>query len=240
MKILKTFIFLALIISCAEKKTEENISEFDKILGKENVATIDYLVSDFENDFLTRQYPKLDTEKAYQQFLTDLRDDKTKNWKRISEKAIEEFESSDLRLEMYEFPDSVWIIKNSAFDKIEVDSITFFDSGVPYLKSRFKYINPDGTTDYTFSRSHIDIRPDNNYDSIIKRELKTARFIFFGKYFQALESIKDNSAFLKELYKAKDGLGQIPANLTASVMLEYNVDLNDPIIRKIIVLEIAY
>ncbi|WP_445738558.1 hypothetical protein [Mariniflexile sp.] len=141
MKILKTFIFLALIISCAEKKTEENILEFDKVLGKENVVTLDFIVSDFENDFLKRQYPNLNTENAYRQFLTDLRDDKTKNWKRISEKAIEKFESSELRLQMYEFPDSVWILKNSSFDKIESDSVSFLNIPYPYIKSRFKYIS---------------------------------------------------------------------------------------------------
>ena len=42
---------------------------------------------------------------------------KNENWKSISEKARNKFKSSDLRLEMYEFPDSVWILKNSTFDK---------------------------------------------------------------------------------------------------------------------------
>ena len=68
-KILLPFIFLLLIISCADKKSEKQTSEFDKVLGIENVATLNFLVSDFENDFLKRQYPNLDTENAYRQFL---------------------------------------------------------------------------------------------------------------------------------------------------------------------------
>ena len=150
MKIIKIFILIALIISCSDKKSENKKSEFDKILGKENVATLDFLVSDFENDFLKRQYPNLDTENAYRQFLTELRDEKTENWKRISQKARDKFKSSDLRLEMYEFPDSVWVLKNSTFDKIEADSLVFLESSIPYVKSRFKYTNLDGTTEYTF------------------------------------------------------------------------------------------
>ena len=240
MKILKLFIFIALIISCTGKKTVDKLSEFDKVLGQENVATLDFLVSDFENDFLKRQYPNLDTENAYRQFLIDLRDNKTENWKRVSEKGREKFESSDLRLEIYEFPDSVWILENSTFDKIESDSMSLLNLPYPYIKSRFKYINPDGSTEFLYSRGGGEIRLNDNFDSIVKSELKTPRFIFFGKYFQALESIKDNSAFLKELYKAKDGFGQLPAKDTAEVMLGYNVNLNDPIIRKIIVLEIVY
>lgn len=46
--------FLLLIISCADKKSENQTSEFDKILGIENVTMLDFLVSDFENDFLKR------------------------------------------------------------------------------------------------------------------------------------------------------------------------------------------
>ena len=39
-KILLPFIFLLLIISCADKKSEKQTSEFDKVLGIENVATL--------------------------------------------------------------------------------------------------------------------------------------------------------------------------------------------------------
>lgn len=100
MKTLKIFIFLFLLISCSDKKTEFKLSEFDKVLGAENVATLDFLTSDFEKDFLKRQYPNLNTENAYKEFLTDLRDGKD-DWLKISRKARERFEFSDLRLEMY-------------------------------------------------------------------------------------------------------------------------------------------
>ncbi|WP_166966800.1 hypothetical protein [Yeosuana marina] len=241
MKILKTFIFLILIISCSDKKTEHEISEFDKILGKENVATLDFLVSDFENNFLKIQYPNLDTEDAYRQFLTELRDEKTGNWKRISKKAKDKFKSSDLRLEMYEFPDSVWIIENSALDKIESDSIDFIRIPVPYVKSRFKYTNPNGATEYTFSRgSSVDVRPNSNFDSIISQELETARINFVGKYLQAIESIKNKSDFHKEFYDTKKDFGYLFPKSTARVMLNYDIDLNDELNRKIIVLELVY
>jgi hypothetical protein len=202
MKIIKLFIFIALIISCSDKKTEDKISEFDKVLGKENVATLDFLVSDFENDFLKRQYPNLDTENAYRQFLTEIRDRKFENLKSVSQNASEKFESSGLKLEMYEFPDSEWILKNSSYDKIESDSVSFLDSPFPYVKSRFKYINPDGTIEYVYGRGS-GLSPNSNFDSIIKSELKTAQINYVGKYIQALGTIKDKSKFHREFYEKK-------------------------------------
>ncbi len=241
MKILKTFIFFALIISCAEKKNAELASKFDEILGKENVATLDHLVSDFENDFLKRQYPNLDTENAYRQFLTDLRDDKTENWKRISQKSIDKFKSSDLRLEMYEFPDSVWIIENRALDKIESDSLQYIKQPLPYYKKRFKYFNPDGTIEYSYIRGNsIELTPNSNFDSVIMREYNRPNFNYIGKYLQALEKVKDKTKFLKEFYEYKSEVGFLFSSQTAEVMLNYGIDLNNELNRKIIVLELVY
>ncbi|MBP0904082.1 hypothetical protein ACFSKN_08970 [Mariniflexile gromovii] len=238
-KTLIPFTFLMLIIGCADKNTEENRTKFDKILGAENVETVDYLVSDFENDFLKRQYPNLDTENAYRQFLTEHRDDNTEKWNSISQKARNKFKASKLRLEMYEFPDSVWILKNSTFDKIESDSLPFVDIPFPYIKSRYKYTNPNGTTDYTYSRSYRENISETHYDSIINQEMNSPRFNYIGKYLQALESIKNKSNFHQEFYDKKRSLGVLYPML-ADVMLLENIDLNDKLNRRLIVLELIY
>jgi hypothetical protein len=232
--------FLLLIISCADKKPDNQTSEFVKVLGIENVATLDFLVSDFENDFLKRQYPNLDTENAYRRFLTELRDEKTENWKSISDKARNKFNASDLRIEMYEFPDSVWIIENSDFDKIESDSLDYIRLPAPYVKSRYKFTKPDGTTEYSYSRSSAEDISRVDYDSIINRELNSLSFNYTGKYLSALESVKNRSEFLSELYKVKSSFGILMSYEVAEIMLEFNVNLNDSLIRKIIVTEIVY
>ncbi|WP_282043070.1 hypothetical protein [Winogradskyella flava] len=240
-KILLPFIFLLLIISCEDKKSEKQSFEFDKVLGIENVATLNFLVSDFENDFLKGQYPNLDTENAYRQFLTELRDEKTENWKNISEKARNKFKASDLRLEMYEFPDSVWIIENSSMDKIESDSLEYIRMPTPYVKSRFKYIDSVGNKEYFYSRGNsFNPKLNSNFDSIIKREMNSPNFNYIGKYLQALESIKDKGEFHKEFYDTKKNAGFLFPESTARVMLNYDIDLNDKLNRKIIVLELAY
>ncbi len=240
MKIIKSFIFLALILSCSDKKTENQVSEFEKILGNDNVVTLNFLVSNFEKDFLARQYPNLNTENACRQFLTELRDKKTDNWMKISQKAIKKFKSSDLRLEMYKFPDSVWVLKNSTFDKIESDSLAFLETSGPYVKSRFKSTNPEGITKYRFGRSYGNIMHDSNFDSIIKRELEIPRINFIGKYFQALELIKNKSDFHREFFETKKSRGFLYPESIARVMLNYDIDLRDKLNRKIIVLEFIY
>lgn len=242
MKFLKIFIFFTLIISCSDKKSENEISEFNNILGKENINLLDFLVSDFENDFLKKQYPNLGTENAYRQFLIELRDNKTENWGRISQKARDKFKSSDLRLEMYVFPDSVWIIEDSTLDKIESDSIDFIKIPAPYVKSRFKYTNTNGTIEYTYTRGNYgEIMPNSDFDSIINQELNTAaNFNYIGKYLQALESVKNKSEFHKEFYEQKKSAGYLFADEVARKMIDYNINLNDKINKKIIVLELVY
>ena len=141
MKNFKLVILLFFVMGCSDKKTKNKSFEFDTILGKNNVETLNFLVTDFENNFLIKQYPNYDIEVAYRHFLTDLQDNKTSDFPMISRKARERFKSSDLRLEMYQFPDSVWVLVNSTFDKIEADSLNYFESPFPYLKSRYKYQN---------------------------------------------------------------------------------------------------
>lgn len=115
MKSIITLISLILIVSCLGKKTTNQILEFDKILGEENIAFLDTLVYDFENDFLKNQYPSLDIEEAYRQFLIENRDGKTSHWKDFPQRSKDKFISSDLKLEIYKYPDSVWVIKKSSF-----------------------------------------------------------------------------------------------------------------------------
>ncbi|MCL5128918.1 hypothetical protein [Algibacter sp. L4_22] len=165
--------------------------------------------------------------------MTKIRDREFKNLKQVSQKASEKFESSDLMLEMYEFPDSVWILKNSFFDKIESDSLQFLESPFPYVKYRFKYINPDGEIEYTYGRGS-GLSPNTDFDSVINSKLKSARINYTGKYIQALETIKDKSEFHEEFYIKKRSLGSLYLML-ADVML-----LKNKLNRRIIVLELVY
>ena len=70
--------------------------------------------------------------------------------------------------------------------------------------------------------------------------MNSPSFNYIGKYLQALESIKEKGEFHKEFYDTKKSAGFLFPESTARIMLNYDIDLNDKLNRKIIVLELAY
>ncbi len=237
MKIIIKILVFILCISCSNKKNENQINEFDKIIGEENIQTLDFLVSDFENDFLKRQYPNLNITESYRSFLTELRDDKTENWQKISKVSREKFKHSKLRFEIYDYPDSVWVVPNSKFDKIEEDSLAFIESPLPYIKIRKR----DETGRYKFVYSRIHIHFDStNVDSIIEKIKNTGEVKFQGKYFNAINSLKEKNKFWNEIFEYYISPNKDNLKKFSKLILDNNFDLNDITVRRIIVLECAY
>ena len=220
MKIIKFFILLLFFTNCSEKKSENNQTEFHKILGEENCNTLNYLISDFENDFLKRNYPNLNIEKAYRQFLTDLKDEKIDFWwNQISKKSKDTFINSKLRLEVYKFPDSVWVDGN-------------------YIHSSYTYINSDkyiknGSAQYS-------IYPTENIDSIIRAEYKTPRNNGIGKYLNGIKAIKNESKFLESFYDVKETAGYIHPIVMAEILLKTNPDFSNSVVKSLILMEFVY
>ncbi|MAW94217.1 MULTISPECIES: hypothetical protein [unclassified Leeuwenhoekiella] len=232
------FIFILLFWCNLPVIGQEN-SVFDKILGADQSKTLDTLVTDFENNFLKKNYPDLKTTDAYRQFLMDLRGQKEFAFG-ISKEARKRFAASKLRNEIYEYPDSVWVLPNSTYDKIESDSITILRNDYPYIKTRYKYEGADGSYEYTYSRGvRIELMNESKYDSIIAAKLKQPEFNTIGSYIQALEAIEDSSAFLTEFYKIKKSSGILHPYM-AGAFVTQGADLDNEVIRKIIVLEFVY
>jgi len=219
MKILKTLIVLFIIVSCSVKKTEYQITEFDKVLGAENSKTLNSLVSDFEKDILIKTYPNLNTEKAYKQFLIDVNENKLTFWNKISSENRKKFNDSKLKLEIYEYPDSVWIDGND-------------------IKSRFAFKNDDGTTDYGIGFHSVNLK--KNIDSLIEVKYKTPRMNYVGKYMQAINKIKDENDFLKAFYDVKETAGFIHPEIMAGIILKSKPDFSSPITKGLIVMEFGY
>ncbi len=219
MKILKTLIILFIIVSCSNKKTKNQITEFDKILGMENSQTLNSLVSDFEKDILIKTYPRLKTEKAYKQFLVDVNENQLTFWNKISTQSRKKFNDSKLKLEIYEFPDSVWIEGTD-------------------IKSRFAFKNDDGTTDYGIGFHSVNLK--KNIDSLIQAEYKTPRMNYVGKYMQAINKVKEENDFLEAFYDVKETAGFIHPEIMAGILLKKNPDFSNPITKGLIVMEFGY
>ncbi|MBA67591.1 MAG: hypothetical protein CML30_01860 [Rhizobiales bacterium] len=80
---------------------------------------------------------------------------------------------------------------------------------------------------------------ESKYDSIIAAKLKQPEFNTIGSYIQALEAIEDSSAFLTEFYKIKKSSGILHPYM-AGAFVTQGADLDNEVIRKIIVLEFVY
>lgn len=224
MKFIKTFIILILFFSCSNK---EQISEFENILGDENSKILTYLVNDFENDFLKKQYSNLDTPKAYRQFLTEMKNDgQTADLSKISEESKLLFEQSNLRLEIYSIPDSIWIEResnNSAVTKI-----------------RYKYLTSNGDFHFSTSESHFNYKGNSNKDSIINIRKNWVRMNYEGRYKKAFEKVFQKTGFVKEYIDVMDSSGgSNPASFVYRI-LETNIDYNDYFIKRLILTEMVY
>jgi len=225
MKIFKIIITLLLFIGCSEN--ENPTTEFDKILGKENVETLNLLVSEFENDFLKRQYPNLDTKSAYKKFAIEISEGKTEQLLEFSEKTRSIFNKSNLRLDIYCVIDSTWIEKNPWNDKTLL------------VKGRTKCLKPDGT----FENGSMEMPFNENEisrDSIQKKYMNFVESNYNGKYLKAINSISDKSDFLSSFAKNRTNFGIIVPELIAKQMLAHNVDFDSYYIRRLIVLELSY
>jgi len=230
MKFINLIIILLLTFSCSNEK---EIAEFEKVLGKENSETLTYLVNDFESDFLKRQYPNLDTKKAYKQFLTELSKGQTEYWKKISESSREYLEKSNLRLEIYSVPDSIWIERDP-------EKLTLSFSDVPMLKIKRKYLMPDGTFGFSTSESSFRHKEPIDEDSIIESRKNWVDINYVGSYSRALNSIPNKSRFLIGYLDIREAAGTIDPMLIANRMLESKVDIDDYFIKRLIITEIVY
>ncbi|WP_298311097.1 hypothetical protein [uncultured Aquimarina sp.] len=96
-------LILILASSCSQKQADNRIPEFEKVLGERETKSLNLLVSDFEKN-LSKIYPDLTTEKAYQQYLTDMISSSTTDWNKFkfqSDKTNTEFKESRLWNDIY-------------------------------------------------------------------------------------------------------------------------------------------
>ncbi|WP_299339508.1 hypothetical protein [uncultured Psychroserpens sp.] len=224
---IKMFFILILIFSCSN---EDQISKFESILGKDNSGTLTHLVSDFEKDFLKRNYPDLKIEKAYLKFLSELENDPNGNWKKTSKKSRELFNNSSLKLQVYGIADSVWIDK-------KLDSLSS-KSSIPMIKVKWKYLGQNGKYNYGSSESSYDT--SKNEDSIIAQRKKYIVINYYGKYREALKYVAEHNKFINKYLDMTQAAGSLHPSMLAYEMLIDDVDFSNYFIKRLIVTEIAY
>ena len=191
---------------------------------------LEYHGADFEKDILIKNYSTLSIEKAYKKFLIDVRNDKNGKmtfWYDIPSKSRNLFDKSNLKLERYEYPDSVWIGKDG------IESRYLFQNNDGKI-----HRNNDGKIHYGFSLKSAP--QSTNIDSIIQIEYNTPRLKRSGKYLKAIRTLKKKNSFLETFYDIKDNFGYIDPSTMAEVILKSNPDFSNPITKGLIVMEFGY
>ncbi|MCK0110510.1 hypothetical protein MWU58_14520 [Flavobacteriaceae bacterium S0825] len=165
--------------------------------------------------------------------MTELSNGKTEYWKEISKSSREYLKESDLRLEIYRVPDSIWIERDPK-------KLTLSYSAVPMLKIKRKYLMPDGTFGYSTSESSFRYKEPIDEDSIIESRKNWIDINYVGSYTRALNSISNKSRYLIGYLDIREAAGTIDPFIIAKQMLESKVDLNDYFIKRLIITEIVY
>ena len=114
MKHILVLIFsISLFTSCLIEEVYH--TDLNAFLDKQDSELLNYLVEDFETDFLKKEYKNIPLNKAYLAFLEDIENNK-KFENSISVETQEKFSNSHLKFERYTVIDSVWIVNDSLQD----------------------------------------------------------------------------------------------------------------------------
>jgi hypothetical protein len=228
------FIFILILsFSCSKGQNDSRISQFESILGEKESNTLTYLVEDFEKNYLQKNYPNLNTDDAYKKFLKDVNETgKTPIPMEILKDGFERFEKSNLKLEIYSIPDSVWIERNK--------NKTTFKSFDPTLMIKWKSLKNDGTYEYRTSESSTSYLNNMTEDEIIAFSTKRKEINYFGKYNEAIKTIFNEPSFVNDYFEYRDLSGNSNPLVFITRILNSDSDFNDYFIKRITVIELAY
>ncbi|RAR47413.1 hypothetical protein [Flavobacterium lacus] len=246
MKSIICSLVFVLFYSCQPKYIDSDIAEFEKELGEKNVATINLLLEDFEQNYLKFHYKNQSLDSAYNNFLVDIKKGNSLKQYPNHKKMYSVFSNSDLFSEIYLKPDSVWIARDKHSD-IEDDKVVMkvnCDKEYPKLIKRYKSFNHSGQVEYDFEiENHCTGLTDFEKfteEEIISKGLNHYQFNSLGKYNIALFNIQKRGAVFKNFQRIKESAGFLDCSNVASGLLYDKADLTDYFIKRIILLEMIY
>tara|TARA_R110002012_G_C11481264_1_gene595074 strand:- start:24 stop:764 length:741 start_codon:yes stop_codon:yes gene_type:complete len=220
----QTFFLIAILLllfgSCSSLNDSKKIESFEKTLGADNSKVLSEYVQAFENQVLKKKYPTLPTDKAYSKLLSENPNSiaSMKLYELFTAYDLDKYFESQLWHEIYAPVDSVFI-ENSL------------------LTARFVYFSEEGKKKVGQSGG-ISVN-EMNRDSIVERELSVCYFNNQGKYWQAIESIRDGIPFLEEFYTTKNRMSYISIGHFSEMVKRHKLDLNNFLARRIVAVELS-
>jgi len=226
---LKLFTLLCLILLLGSCTKDTYFEAFETELGRENSKELTQLVSLFETDFLQKKYPQQHTHKAYEQLLTYYLDGDPNVFQDFPKHITESLLSGKLYHEVCILPDSVWFERDSSKLNYQAQWAIF---------RAFKSLDwEEIVPDYFFSPEIIE---QYTVEELLEMERNRPVFNSLGAYIRALDKIKEQDAFLKYVFDMKQSAGFIDVSLVFHGMQLHQVDYNNSIIRRIIVMELLH
>jgi hypothetical protein len=246
MKSIICSLIVVLIYSCQPKNIDSDIVEFERELGEKNVATINLLLEDFEQNYLKVHYKNKSLDSAYYCFLEDIKKGNSLKEYPNHIKMYSFFSNSDLYSEIYLKPDSIWIARDKQSDTEDGKVVMKVncDKEYPKLIKRYKSFNQFGKVEYDFETEN-NCSGFNDFEKfsdeeIIMKALKQLQPNNLGKYNKALYNLHDRGTVFKKFQKLKESTGFINHSNIAYGLLYYKADMSDYFIRRIILLEMIY
>lgn len=226
---LKLYTLLCLILLLGSCAKDPYFEAFEGELGPENSKELTQLVSLFETDFLLKKYPNQPIHKAYEQILTDYLDGDPNVFQDFPKPISELFLSGKLYDEVCILPDTVWI---------ERDSSKLNNQAQWAIFRAFKPLEwEDMVPDYFFSPEIIE---QYTVEQLLELEKNRPIYNTMGAYIRALEKVKERDVFLQNFFDSKQSAGFLDVSIVFQAMKQHQVDYNDPIIRRIIVMELLH
>lgn len=202
--------------------------EFEKTLGKENVETLNSLIEDFETKTLKNEYPNLNTENAYKEFLKDI----LKYNYSILENEI--FPESKLKMHIYCVPDSTWVEERELLSGKKSEMIK------SKYKTKYKCLNPKGKVIYS-SKGYFYGNKRSKTLKLVENQKGDVQINFNSIYLKALEEIPNKSKFVKYyLENIKMTADPIPPFWMSQYILKNDIDINNYFTKRLIFINMFY
>ena len=237
-----TLTILTFLLSSAILFGQKNdLAGFETFLGSEKVEAINMLEKSFDS-FLVANFPSQKTmDDKTKKFLQIIKEtgEIEENWKfnsSLNSRIIKKIESSGLRKEFWTYGYENYI--PFYYHQFLIDSI--------------KSINPDTNLhidsnalmkQYTVDEEIIPIiNSTDSVEGMTHKEWSDSllEFNWRGQYLFAIERYSFNDKVIDEYIDAKIAGGNISPSLMASGLMYHDSDLTEPLVKRIILMEIYY
>ena len=216
MKNLGGFFLLLLLYGCSEHTTNSEITSFENVLGKDHSEELTKILEFFDRS-LVDKFGTVSTKDAYELHLKGVYNSAAMQpaiWLKSQLKRDSLFRaySSSLLEEIWKKPDTVWI-----------------------QDSRIYWTYPNSKN---ISERKI-FKNENDRDSLISAKSELEVFNINGSFIRAIKEISGTNEVAEWYYAVKNSASEISPYLTAQVFLNSRVNLDDYLIKRIILIETA-